>query len=145
MQKVAPHVGRRTLMGTLLIGLSLTWLTLSGCVERTISITSEPDGALVYLNDEEVGRTPVTVPFLYYGTYDVRLEKDGYRPLWTQKKARGPLWELPGPDLVFEMIPNARVALDWHFSMNAKQEQDLDPDAVINRARQMRALTNQMD
>jgi hypothetical protein len=49
---------------------------LLGCVERTISITSEPEGALVYLNDEEVGRTPVSVPFTFYGVYDVRLEHE---------------------------------------------------------------------
>lgn len=54
-----------------------------GCVERTITITSEPSGALVHLNDEEVGRTPLTVPFTFYGVYDVRLEMD---PVWMSTK-----------------------------------------------------------
>ena len=48
-----------------------------GCVERLITVRSQPSGALVYLNDEEVGRTPVTVPFTFYGYYDVRLEHEG--------------------------------------------------------------------
>lgn len=52
-------------------------LVLAGCVQRVISITSQPSGALVYLNDEEVGRTPVSVPHLFYGVYDVRLEHRG--------------------------------------------------------------------
>ena len=46
---------------------------LGGCVERTIVIGSDPPGALVMLNDVEVGHTPVTVlPFTWYGDYDVR-------------------------------------------------------------------------
>ena len=49
----------------------------TGCIERLITVRSQPPGALVYLNDEEVGRTPVTVPFKFYGVYDVRLEHEG--------------------------------------------------------------------
>lgn len=55
-------------------------VSLAGCVERTISITSDPSGALVFLNDEEIGRTPCEASFLHYGTYDVRIVKDGYEP-----------------------------------------------------------------
>lgn len=56
--------------------LLLLTVGLSGCIERTITITSEPSGSLVHLNDEPVGRTPLTVPFTFYGTYDVRLEHE---------------------------------------------------------------------
>ncbi len=52
-------------------------LLCTGCIERLITVSSQPPGALVYLNDEEVGRTPVTVPFRFYGVYDVRLEHEG--------------------------------------------------------------------
>ncbi|MFB3120043.1 MAG: PEGA domain-containing protein [Stenotrophomonas maltophilia] len=40
-------------------------------------ITSEPPGALVWLNDREIGRTPVDVDFEFYGRYDVRLHLPG--------------------------------------------------------------------
>lgn len=49
---------------------------ITGCVQRTISITSSPSAALVMLNDEEIGRTPVSVPYRFYGVYDVRIERD---------------------------------------------------------------------
>ncbi len=52
---------------------------LGGCVERLITVKSKPAGAIVYLNDEEIGRTPATVPFRFYGVYDVRLEAE---PRW---------------------------------------------------------------
>ncbi len=56
----------------------------AGCVERTITITSDPPYALVWLNDEEIGRTPVTVPFTFYGKYDVRLIHEGQ---WKSRQA----------------------------------------------------------
>jgi hypothetical protein len=115
-----------------------TALLLTGCVQRTISITSEPQGALVYLNDEEVGRTPLTVPFTFYGVYDVRLEKDGYKALWTKQSASQPVWEYMGPDLVAEAIPGAKSEIKWRFTLEAKGPED--PDALADRARQMRAL-----
>ncbi len=114
----------------------------SGCVQRTISITSEPAGALVWLNDEEVGRTPVAVPFKWYGTYDVRLEKDGFAPQWTTGEAVMPWWELPGPDLVAELIPGAESKVAWHYELTAEvpaAEQDVG--ALIGRAQQMRDQT----
>jgi hypothetical protein len=57
--------------------LLIALVCLGGCIRRSITITSQPAGALVWLNDEEIGRTPVTVPFTYYGVYDVRLEHEG--------------------------------------------------------------------
>ena len=54
---------------------------MSACVRRTIEITSEPEGALVWLNDREVGRTPCSIEFTHYGRYDVRLRRDGFEPI----------------------------------------------------------------
>lgn len=119
-----------------LLIVAMAGLLLAGCVERRISITSEPAGALVHLNDQEVGRTPLTVPFTWYGTYDVRLEADGYQPLWTEAKAKQPLWDLPGPDLIAEAIPDAKSEIKWHFVMEPKGE--IDSDAVRARAIRMR-------
>ena len=108
--------------GAGLLGLGLLGV-MGGCVQRTIVVTSEPSGALVWLNDQEVGRTPVEVPFTFYGTYDVRLEKAGHSALWTTGKADPPWWEYPGPDLVAELMPwgpESRVA--WHYRLSTVAE-----------------------
>ncbi|GAB4186152.1 MAG: hypothetical protein Kow00105_00580 [Phycisphaeraceae bacterium] len=126
----------------LLLLVSASLFTV-GCVQRTISITSEPPGALVYLNDQEVGRTPVTVPFTFYGVYDVRLEAEGYQPLWTQKRAVAPWWETPGIDLFAEAVPDGKVELQWHFQMEPQPPaEEVDADVLLDHARQMRALTD---
>ena len=61
-------------------------LLAGGCVERKLTVVSEPEGAIVWLNDEEVGTTPVTVNFNWYGDYNVRIEKDGYAILNTHRR-----------------------------------------------------------
>ncbi len=109
-----------------------------GCVQRTVTVTSEPTGALVWLNDREVGRTPVTVPFTFYGTYDVRLERDGYEPLWTSQEAKAPWWETPPIDL-FAEATDADVELAWHFELEPAQATDDESvDALLEHATQMR-------
>lgn len=131
----------------LLAGCMAIAMVNAGCVERLISITSEPSGALVHLNDEAVGRTPLTVPFTFYGVYDVRLEKDGFKPLWTEHKADAPWWELPGVDLLSQMVPGAKSHLKWHFELEALPTADgvsmIDREALVDRARQMRALARE--
>lgn len=129
---------KRTIPCSAILALLMLVTFTLGCVQRTISVTSDPPGALVYLNDEEVGRTPLSVPFTYYGKYHVRLEHDGYQPLAEVRSADAPWWEAPGPDLIAEMIPNNRVEIGWHFNMNLMPP--ANADRVIDRASQMRAL-----
>ena len=128
---------RRSTLHALVLGL-IAAAAASGCVQRTITITSDPPDALVYLNDEEVGRTPVTVPFTFYGTYDVRLERPGYQTLHTATRADAPWWEAPGPDLVAEVMPGDKhVDLQWHYELEPAEP--ADPERLLDHARQLRA------
>jgi PEGA domain len=52
---------------------------LTGCVERRYTIRSDPPGALVVVNGEEIGRAPVSRNFTYYGDRDISLMLDGYQ------------------------------------------------------------------
>ncbi|MFQ5965508.1 MAG: PEGA domain-containing protein [Candidatus Scalinduaceae bacterium] len=46
-----------------------------GCVTRTITVRTNPSNALVYIDDKLVGESPVTIPFTYYGTRKITIEK----------------------------------------------------------------------
>ena len=128
----------------LLIGLIGVASLTAGCVQRTINITSNPEGALVYLNDEEVGRTPCKVPFTFYGVYDVRLQKAGYQTLSTEHKAVAPGHDRIGMDLINELVPwTSHVILNWHFDL--EELAPVDEALTIDRARQLRAMLNQAE
>ena len=83
------------------------WLGLvAGCaVERTLLLESNPPGALVYLNGEEVARTPSEVPLEWYGRYDVAVRKEGYETLKTKRWVMAPWWQWPPIDLIAELLP----------------------------------------
>ena len=117
---------------------------LTGCVERRIVVTTEPPGALVYINDLEVGRTPLQTSFLYHGWYDVRVELEGYEPLRTEAEAAAPLYEYPPIDLVAEALPmRIRNVQRWHFVLAPLEEGVLPVEEaerlLAERARAMRA------
>lgn len=111
----------------------LVCATAGGCVERTVSITSEPSGARVWLNDREVGTTPCTVRINDYGTFDVRLVKQGYAADWNGRTAETPIWDAPGPDLVGEILPaDLKSRTAWHVELKPLPN---DEPALIERAR----------
>ena len=113
---------------------------VTGCgVERTLTVRSEPPGALVYLNGEEAGRTPMRKEFLWYGTYDVQLRKEGYVTRSEETKVWAPWWQIPPIDLVAELVPlplqdNQTVT----YRLRPTPPQQTDPQLVIDRAREMR-------
>lgn len=130
------------------MALAIGVVTLPGCLERTIIVTSEPPGAVVWLNDQEIGRTPVEVDFTFYGNYDVRLHKEGFEPLVTNRSAKAPIYEMPGFDVVGEAVPTKiATRLQWHFDMVPLPEQQEGADhtalrtGLLNRASSLRTQT----
>jgi hypothetical protein len=76
----------------------------SGCVERTMKIQTDPPGALVMVNDEEVGLSPVKFSFLWYGDYEIILRKADYETLRTHYRVEAPWYQWPPFDLVAETM-----------------------------------------
>jgi hypothetical protein len=102
-----------------------------------LDITSEPSGALVYLNGEEVGRTPMRYDFMWYSDYDVTLRKDGYETLKTHQKLAAPLLFNPPLDLVGELV-GARDHRRWHFAMEPGNLAATNPAVLINRGQSLK-------
>ena len=119
----------------ILSGLLLLPLA-GGCVKRTVEITSTPSDALVCVNHVEAGRTPFSFEFTHDGTYDVRVAHEECIPLATQASTEVPVWDLPGPDVVAELIPvQMERVIEWHFEL---QPLVSDPQARIASAMKLR-------
>jgi hypothetical protein len=123
---------------TRLLLLVAPLLLAGGCVgvRRQLIVNSQPPGALVYLNGDEIGRTPVTYDFTYYGTMDLRLRKDGYETLEATPKVWAPWWQVPPIDLIAE----AFSATDKHalsYELTPKQ-QDAPPEELVRRGEELR-------
>ena len=123
------------------IGLtSIALLGFAGCVERKLTVTSEPDGALVFLNNQELGRTPLTRDFTWYGNYDVQLRREGYQTLKTEHSLIAPWWQWVPFDLFADVTPfwwkDERTI---SFRMEPASTQAADPQVMLSRATEMQS------
>jgi len=94
---------RERIHGVLAVGLIVSSFG-SGCVRRTIIITTEPPKARVFLNDQELGRARVSTDFLWYGDYDVVIRKSGYKTLATHWRIKAPWYQRIPIDFVAEVL-----------------------------------------
>ena len=114
---------RKWNLSAILVISIITTITLGGCVERRLTINTKPEGALVALNDEEIGLSPVTVPFEWYGDYNVRISKEGFGTLKTHRKLKRPWYDKFPFDFFAQLIIPKRIvdSYEWTFTL-APQE-----------------------
>ncbi|MCA9244116.1 MAG: PEGA domain-containing protein [Phycisphaerales bacterium] len=112
----------------------------SGCVERTMKLTTRPPGALAIVNDEEVGITPTSFSFSWYGDYELIFRKQGYKTLRTHVRVNPPWYEIPPIDLVAETLV-ATTIHDVHEIEPFTLVEDEGPEiaSIVQRAAALRA------
>lgn len=123
------------------VSLAMTLLILmvsSGCVRRTLTIQTEPQGAVVFLNDEEIGSSPVTVDFTWYGDYGVICRKDGYKTLNTNVKVNAPWYQWPVFDFFADVLWPGTIHDQREASFLLAEYTAPEPEEVLERANQMR-------
>ena len=95
---------------------------ISGCggVQRQLTIKTEPSEALVVLNDEEVGLSPVTVSFNWYGDYSVRISKPGCQTLNTHRELVAPWYDEFPFDFIASFCWAERTvdSYEWMFELS---------------------------
>ena len=103
----------------------------SGCVTRSITVKTEPSNALVYLDNELIGESPVTVPFTYYGTRKIMIEKkdeDGaltHERTIVYEKIKAPVYEIFPLDFVSEIVWPRELKDDHVLSYNLAELEPL--------------------
>ncbi len=110
-------------LSALSVVILIVGILLGGCVERQLTIRTEPADALVELNDEQIGISPVTVSFEWYGDYDVRISKEGFETLKTHRKLERPWYDVFPFDFFAQILNPKRIvdSYEWTFTL-APQE-----------------------
>jgi hypothetical protein len=128
------------LVRALLLGLGLS---LAACTTpRTLSIESDPPGALVQLDGRQIGRTPLMVQFHHHGDRRVTLTRPGFQ-VWSERISVHPPWHARFPaDLFTELLWPFELSDDHRLMATlVRESQRLDePDlrAIVQRASAMR-------
>lgn len=102
-----------------------------------MTINTQPSGALVYLNGEELGRSPVKHDFTWYGDYEIQVRKDGYETLKTHQWVSAPWWQWMPVDFVVEFVP-AHMTDHHEYAYTLSPEPAADPQRMMQSAAQLR-------
>lgn len=124
--------------GWILAVLLAAVLPAAGCVERRLTIVTEPADAVVWLNDEEVGVTPVTVGFNWYGDYTVRIEKSGYEILNTHRELERPAHDKFPLDFFAEVLWPKRIVDEYTWAFELQPYRQSSGDELIEAAQEMK-------
>jgi len=121
--------------------LLLAWMTClpsSGCVRRRLTVRSNPPGALVFVDDQRIGTTPVSTAFTYYGTRKIQLFKDGYEPLTVKQRFTIPWYQFPGLDFVSENLWLRETRDERTVDFEMIPQQIVPNEEVLERAEMLR-------
>jgi len=122
------------LLGLVIIFLFL--LTACGCVERRLTINTEPQGALVILNDEQIGISPVTASFNWYGDYNITIRKDGFETLKTHRELKAPWYDAFPFDFFAQILIPGRTVDSYEWTFELAEKEQISRDELLQQARQ---------
>ncbi len=93
----------------------------------------------MFLNDREIGRSPATVEFTWYGDYDVIYRLEGYETAKTNAVINPPLYQVFPFDFFAEVVWPGELH-DYHDipTQELTPLQLPDRDELIERAREFR-------
>ncbi len=116
-------------------------ISATGCVHRRMTIESVPPQALVVVDGEEIGKTPISIDFTYYGTREIKLVKDGYESKTFEQAIPAPWYQIPPLDLISDnfamgQIPDRRRFV---YQLQPKAVPQSQSEGLLNRAQSLRS------
>ncbi|MEI7921893.1 MAG: PEGA domain-containing protein [Planctomycetota bacterium] len=122
---------------------AMAWVVMaiasSGCVERRYTIRSNPPGALVYVNGEEIGTTPVSRSFTYYGDREITLIQDGFETQRLKKPLKAPWWDNLFTEFFSENLIPWTLRDEREMAFDMQPVQNLPVGDLMGRAEGLRA------
>jgi hypothetical protein len=124
--------------GTLLLLGLLLCASATGCVQRRMTVRTNPPGALLYVDDYEIGTTPVSLPFTYYGTRKIRLVKDGFETLTVMQPIPPPWYQIVPIDFFAENCVPGQIRDQRTLDFQMRPQTVVPTDQLLARAEELR-------
>ncbi|MCC9641790.1 PEGA domain-containing protein [Rhodopirellula sp. JC740] len=118
--------------------LCMVWIAGSGCVRRRMTVRTSPPGATVSIDNQLIGTSPAATDFIYYGTREVRIEREGYRTEVVLKKMKPPWYQLPVLDFVSETLWPGEIRDERIIDIELVPQVIEPSEDVLNRAEALR-------
>src|SRR5688572_11323622 len=131
-------------MRTVCVALLTTAMLLPcGCVRRRLNVRSNPPGALVYVDNQQIGTTPCSVDFTYYGTREIRLVKPGFETLTLNQPIPAPWYQIPPLDFFSENLVPTKIRDNRTVTYDLAPQVIVPREQLVDRANQLRQDTLQ--
>lgn len=123
---------------TLPIFLLLLTFIQTGCVHRRVTINSNPQGALVRVDGKDIGYTPASFDYTWYGTREVQLLKDGFETRTQMIRIQAPWYQRFPLDFFSDNFLGTHVRDHRRFDLQMRPRQPDVSSDVIERGRSLR-------
>jgi hypothetical protein len=133
----------RSARAWILVLVASTLLPANGCVRRRLNVRTNPPGALVYVDNQQIGTTPCSVDFTYYGTREIRMIKPGYETLTVNQPIPAPWYQIPPLDFVSENLVPTRIRDNRTVTFDLAPQIIVPTEQLLDRANQLRQETVQ--
>jgi len=120
------------------VGLVLLCAAATGCVRRRLTVRTTPPGAQVFIDDQEIGTTPCSASYVYYGTRKITIMKDGYKTETLYQKFDPPWYEIPPLDFVSENLVAREIRDERIVDVQLVPEQIVPQQKLVDRAQSLR-------
>lgn len=108
-----------------------------------MTVRSNPAGAIVHVDNQPIGVTPVSTGFTYYGTREIRLEKDGFETVTVKHKFQTPWYQIPPLDFFSENFWPWELRDEHDVNLQMVPKQNIPEQLLRRNAEQMRASSRQ--
>jgi hypothetical protein len=102
-------------------------------------VRTDPPGARVILDGQEVGTTPVGIPFTYYGTRQLTLIKPGYETHTELVKIPTPWYQWPGIDFFTDNLLPFQVTNRHEIVRQLSPQTVVPTEQLYDRAESLRS------
>jgi hypothetical protein len=110
-----------------------------GCVHRRATIRTDPPGALISVGEREIGYSPASFDFTWYGTEEVTIRRDGYEMESHYIKLRRPWWQVPPLDFVTDNLLPGRVQDRQEFDFQLRPRVVVPGTELLERGNALRS------
>jgi hypothetical protein len=128
----------KLLQRSLLLVVACLCIGQVGCVRRRLTVRTWPPGAQVFVDDQEIGTTPCSTAFIYYGTRKVTVIKGGYKSETLYHEIPPPWYQYPPLDFVTENLVAYELRDERVIDIQLVPEESVQPKQLLDRAQGLR-------
>ena len=118
----------------IVVAYTLMLLSLSGCVFRRMTIQSDPPNALVLVDGEEIGYTPISLDHTYYGVREIKLIKPGYETKTVMQKLQTPWYQYMPIDFFADNLWPFKTTDRHGFLYSLQKQRVVGNQELVERA-----------